>query len=127
MPIAANFVFYFAAMMTQTAMTVLFEPAEDARGPELGASRTVAAVLGAHFVLYQGSQILTYILRSCVAFFAHVGLFIFCLLVIRLLARAGQAAPRKQWRSTAQPRGILATTGETRRPSQTCTPTLDRV
>ena len=36
-----------------------------------------------------------------VAFFAHVGGFIFGLLTARLLARAGQAAPREQWRSTA--------------------------
>ena len=35
------------------------------------------------------------------AFFAHVGGFIFGLLVARLLARAGQAAPGEQWRSTA--------------------------
>ena len=36
-----------------------------------------------------------------VAFFAHVGGFIFGLLVARLLARAGQAAPVEQRRSTA--------------------------
>ena len=36
-----------------------------------------------------------------VAFFAHVGGFIFGLLAARLLARARQAAPREQWRSTA--------------------------
>ena len=36
-----------------------------------------------------------------VAFFAHVGGFIFGLLAARLLARAGQTAPRQQWRSTA--------------------------
>jgi membrane associated rhomboid family serine protease len=36
-----------------------------------------------------------------VAFFAHVGGFIFGLLAARLLARAGQAEPREQWRSTA--------------------------
>jgi rhomboid family protein len=36
-----------------------------------------------------------------VAFFAHVGGFIFGLLAARLLARAGQAAPQEQWRSTA--------------------------
>jgi membrane associated rhomboid family serine protease len=36
-----------------------------------------------------------------VAFFAHVGGFIFGLLTARLLARAGQAAPRGQRRSTA--------------------------
>jgi hypothetical protein len=34
-----------------------------------------------------------------VAFFAHVGGFIFGLLVARLLARAGQAAPVEQRRS----------------------------
>ena len=36
-----------------------------------------------------------------VAFFAHVGGFIFGLLVARLPGRAGQAAPGEQWRSTA--------------------------
>jgi 2,4-dichlorophenol 6-monooxygenase len=36
-----------------------------------------------------------------VAFFAHVGGFIFGLLAARLIARAGQAAPREQWPSTA--------------------------
>jgi len=36
-----------------------------------------------------------------VAFFAHVGGFIFGLLAARLLARAEQAAPREQWSSTA--------------------------
>jgi membrane associated rhomboid family serine protease len=39
--------------------------------------------------------------RGGVAFFAHVGGFVFGLLTARLLARAGQAAPRKQWPSTA--------------------------
>jgi hypothetical protein len=57
----AYLVFYFAAMMTQTAMTLLFGPAQAVRVPELGASGAVAAVLGAHFVLYPGPQILTYI------------------------------------------------------------------
>ena len=121
----------FAAMVTQTAMTLLFGAAQDARVPELGASGAVAAVLGAYFVLYPGSRILTYIFPvflvriflglwflyqlieasfglfsasangGGVAFFAHVGGFIFGLLVARLLARAGQAAPGGQWRSTA--------------------------
>ena len=36
-----------------------------------------------------------------VAFFAHVGGFIFGLLTARHMARAGQPAPREQWRSTA--------------------------
>ena len=103
--------------------------------PELGASGAIAAVLGAYFILYPGSRILTYIFPvflvripawiflgvwflyqlieanfglfnahangGGVAFFAHVGGFIFGLLAARLLARAGQAAPREQWRSTA--------------------------
>ena len=131
----AYLVFYFAAMMTQTAMTLRFGAAADARVPELGASGAIAAVLGAYFVLYPGSRILRTSSRSSwsgsrpgsssgvwflyqlieasfglfnasangggVAFFAHVGGFIFGLLVARLLARAGQAAPGEQWRSTA--------------------------
>ena len=58
-------VFYFAggfaAMMTQTAMTVLFGTAAEARVPELGASGAITAVLGAYFVLYPGSRIRTWI------------------------------------------------------------------
>jgi membrane associated rhomboid family serine protease len=50
----AYLVFCFAAMMTQTAMTLLFGPVQAVRVPELGASGAVAAVLGAHFVLYPG-------------------------------------------------------------------------
>jgi rhomboid family protein len=132
-------VFYFAggfaAMMTQTAMTLLFGTAAEARVPELGASGAIAAVLGAYFVLYPGSRIRTWIFPiflvripawiflglwflyqlieassglfsasangGGVAFFAHVGGFIFGLLVARLLARAGQKAPGEQWRYTA--------------------------
>ena len=132
-------VFYFAggfaAMMTQTAMTLLFGTAAEARVPELGASGAITAVLGAYFVLYPGSRIRTWIFPiflvripawiflglwflyqlieasfglfsasasgGGVAFFAHVGGFIFGLLVARLLARAGQAAPGERWRSTA--------------------------
>jgi membrane associated rhomboid family serine protease len=132
-------VFYFAggfaAMMTQTAMTLLFGTAAETRVPELGASGAIAAVLGAYFVLYPGSQVRTWIFPiflvripawiflglwflyqlieasfrlfsasangGGVAFFAHVGGFICGLLVARLLARAGQAAPGEQWRPTA--------------------------
>jgi rhomboid family protein len=132
-------VFYFAggfaAMMTQTAMTLLFGTAAEARVPELGASGAIAAVLGAYFVLYPGSRIRTWIFpiflvripawiflglwflyqlieasfglfsasanAGGVAFFAHVGGFIFGLLVARLLARAGQAAPVEQRHSAA--------------------------
>jgi len=120
-------VFYFAggfaAMMTQTAMTLLFGTAAEARVPELGASGAITAVLGAYFVLYPGSRIQTWIFLGLwfsyqlieasfglfsasasgggVAFFAHVGGFIFGLLVARLLARAGQAAPVEQRHSAA--------------------------
>src|SRR5262252_1580288 len=55
-------VFYFAggfaAMMTQTALTLLVGTAQDARVPELGAS---GAVLGAYFVLYPDSRVRTWI------------------------------------------------------------------
>ena len=65
-------VFYFAggfaATMTQTAMTLWFGTAQDAQVPSLGASG--------------------------VAFFAHVGGFVFGALVTRLLVRAGQATPQ---------------------------------
>jgi membrane associated rhomboid family serine protease len=57
--------FYFAggfvAMLTQTAMTLLFGSAADARVPTLGASGAIAAVLGAYFVLYPGSRVRTWI------------------------------------------------------------------
>jgi len=122
-------------MMTQTAMTLLFGTAAEARVPELGASSAIAAVLGAYFVLYPGSRVRTWIFPvfpvripawvflglwflyqlieasfglfsasangGGVPFFAYVGGFIFGLLAARLLARAGQAAPRAQWRSSA--------------------------
>src|SRR6266849_3357944 len=55
--------FYFAggfvATMTQTAMTLLFGSALDAQVPNLGASGAIAAVLGAYFVLYPSSRVLT--------------------------------------------------------------------
>ena len=131
----------FAAMMLQTAMTLLFGTAAEARVPELGASGAIAAVLGAYFVLYPGSRIRTWIFPiflvripawvflgawflyqlieasfglfsasangGGVAFFAHVGGFVFGLVVTWLLVRAGQVTPQEPERSSAQPRGIL--------------------
>src|SRR5258705_13893977 len=110
-------------MLTQTAMTLLFGTAGDARVPELGASGAIGAVLGAYFVLYPGSRILTYILPvflvripaliflglwflyqlieanfgvlsagangGGVAFFAHVGGFVFALGVARVFPGTG--------------------------------------
>src|SRR6516164_11623371 len=58
-------VFYFAggfiAMMTQTAMTLLFGTTQDAQVPELGASGAIAAVMGAYLVIYPRSRVRTYI------------------------------------------------------------------
>ncbi len=120
-------VFYFAggfvATMAQTAMTVLFGAASDAQVPTLGASGAIAAVLGAYFVFYPDSRVLTYVLwfplsvpawiylggwfllqffegnyallsaktgGSGVAFFAHVGGFVFGVLVGRVSLGAGR-------------------------------------
>src|SRR5262249_26081885 len=55
--------FYFAgglvATMTQTLMTLLFGSELAARVPTLGASGAIAAVMGAYFVIYPNSRILT--------------------------------------------------------------------
>jgi len=123
--------FYFAggfvAMMTQTAVTLLFGTAADGRVPTLGASGAIAAVMGAYFVLYPNSRVLTLIIvipvkipawyflglwflyqlieanfglfsaaanGGGVAFFAHVGGFLFGLLVARGLLNAGRVVPQ---------------------------------
>jgi membrane associated rhomboid family serine protease len=115
--------FYFAggfvATMTQTLMTLVVGTAAEARVPNLGASGAIAAVLGAYFVLYPESRVLTLVIVFLVripawvflgvwflyqlvegnfgifsanadgggtAFFAHVGGFVFGVLVARLLA-----------------------------------------
>src|SRR5262249_51205221 len=49
----------FAAMPTQTAMTLGFGSSAEAHVPNLGASGAIAAVLGAYFVLYPKSRVLT--------------------------------------------------------------------
>jgi membrane associated rhomboid family serine protease len=59
--LAFYFVGGFVAMITQTAMTLLFGTAQDAQVPELGASGAIAAVLGAFFILYPRSRVRTYI------------------------------------------------------------------
>jgi membrane associated rhomboid family serine protease len=115
----------FVATMTQTAMTLLAGTAADARVPTLGASGAIAAVLGAYFVLYPQSRVLTlafvffvripaYVFLGIwflfqlvegnfglfsahangggTAFFAHVGGFLFGVLVARLLAGASLRA-----------------------------------
>ena len=123
--------FYFAgglvATLTQTAITLLFGTAAEARVPNLGASGAIAAVLGAFFVLYPNSKVLGLIVfwpvrisawfflgawflyqlveanfglfgatanGGGVAFFAHVGGFLFGVVVAQLLANAGRVAPQ---------------------------------
>src|SRR3954471_14525899 len=116
----------FVASMTQALVTLLAGTAADGRVPTLGASGAIAAVLGAYFVVYPRSRVLTLVfvflvripawvflgvwflyqlvegdfgLMSAkangggVAFFAHVGGFVFGYLVARLLAVAGARSP----------------------------------
>jgi membrane associated rhomboid family serine protease len=49
----------FVAIMTQTAMTLLAGTAAAAQVPTLGASGAIAAVLGAYYVLFPDSRVLT--------------------------------------------------------------------
>jgi rhomboid family protein len=126
-------VFYFAggfvATMTQTAITLLAGSAAAAAVPTLGASGAIAAVLGAYFVLYPHSQILTLVFfwltripawfflgawflyqlvegnfglfsaqadGGGTAFFAHIGGFVFGVLLANAWAKRAkaQSAPR---------------------------------
>jgi membrane associated rhomboid family serine protease len=117
--------FYFAggfvATMTQTLMTLVAGTAAEAQVPQLGASGAIAAVLGAYYVLYPNSRVLTLVVVFLVripawiflgvwflyqfvegnfglfsasadgggtAFFAHIGGFVFGVLVARLVAGA---------------------------------------
>src|SRR3954447_21336722 len=123
----------FVASMTQALVTLLAGTAADGRVPNLGASGAIAAVLGAYFVLYPESRVLTLVFIFLVripawvflgvwflyqlvegnfgifsapahgggtAFFAHIGGFLFGLLVARLLAgaRARGPATAAAWR-----------------------------
>jgi membrane associated rhomboid family serine protease len=63
----------FVATMTQTAMTLLAGTAADARVPTLGASGAIAAVLGAYFVLYPQSRVLTLVF----VFFVRIPAYVF--------------------------------------------------
>jgi membrane associated rhomboid family serine protease len=118
----------FVATMTQTLMTLLAGTHADAMVPTLGASGAIAAVLGAYFVFYPNSRVLTLVVvwlvripawiflgawflyqlveanfglistgttGGGVAFFAHIGGFLFGLFVARLVAgmTARQPAP----------------------------------
>jgi membrane associated rhomboid family serine protease len=117
----------FAATMTQTAVTLLFGSAAAAHVPSLGASGAIAAVLGAYFVLYPNSYVLTLVFiwlvpvpasiylglwflyqlveggfglvsaaanGGGVAFFAHVGGFVFGLIVTLALVNLRRISPQ---------------------------------
>ena len=112
----------FIAAMTQALMTLIGGSAADAAAPMLGASGAIAAVMGAYFVLYPDSRVLTLVLVFPVriyawvflglwflyqlveanfgffsaraggggtAFFAHVGGFLFGLIVAGVLSGRG--------------------------------------
>jgi membrane associated rhomboid family serine protease len=116
----------FVASMTQALITLLAGTAADGRVPTLGASGAIAAVLGAYFVLYPNSRVLTLVLvflvripawfflgawflyqlvegnfgllsananGGGVAFFAHVGGFVFGYIVARLVLGAPVRRP----------------------------------
>lgn len=119
-----------AATVLQTAVTLLFRTADDARVANLGASGAIAAVLGAYIALYPKARIFGlvgvipfrapawlflgfwFVLQlfagnfalshrdttsgGGVAIFAHIGGFVFGLIVAIVLTRAG----RITWRST---------------------------
>jgi membrane associated rhomboid family serine protease len=121
------FVGGFVATLTQTAATLWAGTTADAHTPNLGASGAIAAVLGAYFILYPESKVLTlvfvwpiripaYIFLGLwflyqlveanfglfsahangggVAFFAHVGGFIFGVAITWLLVNAGRVRPQ---------------------------------
>ena len=117
----------FFANALQTLMTLAFGSAAASHVPTLGASGAIAAVLGAYFVLYPNSRVLTLVLvfpvkipayiylglwflyqlveanfglfsahanGGGVAFFAHVGGFLFGVFVARLFLREQAAYGR---------------------------------
>jgi membrane associated rhomboid family serine protease len=111
----------FVATTTQTLMTLLAGTAAEAAVPNLGASGAIAAVLGAYYVLYPNTRVLTLVFVFLVripawvflggwfliqlvegnfglfsasangggtAFFAHIGGFVFGVLIARIAASA---------------------------------------
>jgi rhomboid family protein len=116
----------FVAMMTQAFVTLVAGTGAEAHVPNLGASGAIAAVLGAYYVLFPDSKVLTLVVvflvripawvflgiwflyqliegnfglfsasanGGGVAFFAHVGGFLFGLFVARLVAGAVAREP----------------------------------
>jgi membrane associated rhomboid family serine protease len=114
----------FVATLTQSLVTLLTGSPADAAVPTLGASGAIAAVLGAYFVFYPKSRVLTLVLvwpvripawfflggwfvyqlvegnagllssqAGGVAFFAHIGGFLFGVLVARGVTTATTRQP----------------------------------
>jgi rhomboid family protein len=114
----------FVATLTQSLVTLLAGSPADAAVPTLGASGAIAAVLGAYFVFYPKSRVLTLVLvwpvripawfflggwfvyqlvegnagllssqAGGVAFFAHIGGFLFGVLVARRVTTATTRQP----------------------------------
>lgn len=124
-------VFYVAGGLAALALQVLVAPSSTV--PTIGASGAIAAVLGAHIVLFPRAKVLTFVFLlffftflelpgfvvlglwflqqaafgvfdlanpsgggGGVAYFAHVGGFVFGLLAVRLIAKR-PAPPRTSW------------------------------
>ena len=112
----------FAAMLLQAGMTLVFSVPASAFVPCLGASGAIAAVLGAYLVLYPGRPLVLFPVpivipaglflggwflyqavmafsgllapaNNGVAFFAHVGGFVFGVVVTKTLAGSGRLSP----------------------------------
>jgi membrane associated rhomboid family serine protease len=62
----------FVAAMTQAAMTLIAGTAADAAAANLGASGAIAAVLGAYFILYPRSKVLSLVVVFPVRIYAWV-------------------------------------------------------
>jgi membrane associated rhomboid family serine protease len=94
--------------MTQTAATLLAGSAGSAHVPVLGASGAIAAVLGAYFVLYPNSRVLTLVLVFPIKIAAWVllGLWFLYQLVEAnsgLFSPARTAAASRSSRTSAAP------------------------
>jgi membrane associated rhomboid family serine protease len=112
----------FAAMFLQAGMTLLFSDPSSAYVPCLGASGAIAAVLGAYFVLFPSRPLVLFPIaivvpawlflggwflyqavmafsgllapaNNGVAFFAHVGGFVFGFAATKALVRSGRLSP----------------------------------
>ena len=92
----------FVATMTQTAATLLAGSAGSAHVPVLGASGAIAAVLGAYFVLYPNSRVLTLVLVFPVKIAESVflGLWFLYQLVKRTTGSSRPARTVAAWRSS---------------------------